>query len=91
MGGRRVAKDWGDVQPENSTQTGTVNLTAQSHPAIDVYDNSMAVLALDDLVGLLQAAGRPPSDWLPWMARRLVGERRGGVVADRVSIRAWRP
>lgn len=48
--------DWGDVQPEDNP--GTV-WDAKTHPAIDIYDNSMYVLALDAWVSLLGGASAP--------------------------------
>ena len=42
--------DWGDVQPEHSW--GVV-LDENSHPAIDIYDNAMFVIALNDLIAML--------------------------------------
>ncbi|HVW06851.1 MAG TPA: hypothetical protein VHB78_17735 [Vicinamibacterales bacterium] len=48
--------DWGDVQPE--TRAGVYFSAANSHPAIDIYDNAMFLLAVDayvDLVGATDA------------------------------------
>ena len=45
--------DWGDVQPEHSW--GVV-LDGNSHPAIDIYDNAMFVIAMNNLVDLLDDA-----------------------------------
>ncbi len=42
--------DWGDVQPEH--KWGVV-LDENSHRAIDIYDNAMFVIALDNLVDML--------------------------------------
>jgi glycogen debranching enzyme len=41
--------DWGDVQPE--TPWGVV-MDSASHPAIDIYDNAMLVIALNDYLSL---------------------------------------
>ncbi|MEO8415407.1 MAG: hypothetical protein ABI472_17235 [Ginsengibacter sp.] len=41
--------DWGDVQPE--TPWGVV-MDSSSHPAIDIYDNAMLVIALNDYIEL---------------------------------------
>jgi len=41
--------DWGDVQPEHEWG---VELNADSHKAIDVYDNAMLVIALNNLIEL---------------------------------------
>jgi glycogen debranching enzyme len=38
--------DWGDVQPEHGWG---VDLDANTHPAIDIYDNAMFVIALNNL------------------------------------------
>lgn len=42
--------DWGDVQPENGWG---VDLDANTHPAIDIYDNAMFIVALNDLCKIL--------------------------------------
>ncbi len=42
--------DWGDVQPEHSLG---VILDANTHPAIDIYDNAMFVIALNNLTEML--------------------------------------
>lgn len=44
--------DWGDVQPE--TPWGVV-MDSASHPAIDIYDNAMMVIALNDFIRLFPA------------------------------------
>lgn len=44
--------DWGDVQPEHEWG---VFLTEDTHPAIDVYDNAMFVIALNNLCEMLPA------------------------------------
>jgi hypothetical protein len=41
--------DWGDVQPEH--QWG-VEMDEESHPAIDVYDNAMFIMAISDFLDL---------------------------------------
>lgn len=41
--------DWGDVQPE--TPWGVV-MDSSSHPAIDIYDNAMLVIALNNFIEL---------------------------------------
>ena len=38
--------DWGDVQPEHGWG---VDLDSNTHPAIDIYDNAMFVIALNNL------------------------------------------
>ncbi len=45
--------DWGDVQPEHGWG---VDLDANTHPAIDIYDNAMFVIALNNLTEMLPAA-----------------------------------
>lgn len=42
--------DWGDVQPEHSWG---VELDSLSHPAIDVYDNAMFVIAIRHYISLI--------------------------------------
>jgi hypothetical protein len=42
--------DWGDVQPEH---VWGVELDANSHRAIDIYDNAMFVIALNDYLRLI--------------------------------------
>ncbi|WP_340111567.1 hypothetical protein [Maribellus mangrovi] len=42
--------DWGDVQPEHGWG---VDLDQNTHPAIDIYDNAMFIIALDNLMELL--------------------------------------
>ncbi len=42
--------DWGDVQPEHGWG---VDLDENTHPAIDIYDNAMFVIALNNLVEIL--------------------------------------
>jgi GH15 family glucan-1,4-alpha-glucosidase len=42
--------DWGDVQPEHGWG---VDLDANTHPAIDIYDNAMFVIALGNMMELL--------------------------------------
>lgn len=45
--------DWGDVQPEHGWG---VDLDANTHPAIDIYDNAMFVIALNNLTEILPSA-----------------------------------
>lgn len=45
--------DWGDVQPEHGWG---VDLDANTHPAIDIYDNAMFIIALKNLTEMLPAA-----------------------------------
>ena len=51
--------DWGDVQPEHGWG---VDLDANTHPAIDIYDNAMFVIALNNLTGMVPATR---SKWEP--------------------------
>ncbi len=51
--------DWGDVQPEHGWG---VDIDANTHRAIDIYDNAMLVIALDNLVELLP---QTKTKWLP--------------------------
>ena len=48
--------DWGDVQPEHGWG---VDLDQNTHPAIDIYDNAMFIIALNNLIELLpQSKGK---------------------------------
>ncbi len=42
--------DWGDVQPEHGWG---VDLDQNTHPAIDIYDNAMFIIALNDFIEML--------------------------------------
>ncbi|MBW8330751.1 MAG: hypothetical protein K0M40_01930 [Prolixibacteraceae bacterium] len=42
--------DWGDVQPEHGWG---VDLDANTHPAIDIYDNAMFIVALNNMIEIL--------------------------------------
>ena len=42
--------DWGDVQPEHGWG---VDLDANTHPAIDIYDNAMFIIALNNLMEII--------------------------------------
>lgn len=42
--------DWGDVQPEHGWG---VDLDDNTHPAIDIYDNAMLIIALNNLMDML--------------------------------------
>jgi glycogen debranching enzyme len=42
--------DWGDVQPEHGWG---VDLDANTHPAIDIYDNAMFIIALNNLTEII--------------------------------------
>jgi hypothetical protein len=56
--------DWGDVQPEHEWG---VELDVASHRACDIYDNALAVVAMDELIPLL--AGQPERQ-KRWQSRR---------------------
>ncbi len=45
--------DWGDVQPEHGWG---VDVDENTHPAIDIYDNAMFLIALDNLMEMLPAS-----------------------------------
>lgn len=47
--------DWGDVQPEHGWG---VDLDDNTHPAIDIYDNAMYIIALDNLIEMMPNAGK---------------------------------
>ena len=51
--------DWGDVQPEHGWG---VDLDENTHPAIDIYDNAMFIIALNNLTEILPAS---QSKWNP--------------------------
>jgi len=51
--------DWGDVQPEHGWG---VDLDNNTHPAIDIYDNAMFVIALNNLIEILPSA---KGKWAP--------------------------
>lgn len=51
--------DWGDVQPEHGWG---VDLDANTHPAIDIYDNAMLLIALGNMMELLPDT---KSKWQP--------------------------
>jgi glycogen debranching enzyme len=42
--------DWGDVQPEHGWG---VDLDNNTHPAIDIYDNAMFIIALNNMMDIL--------------------------------------
>lgn len=52
--------DWGDVQPESPWG---VALDAQSHRALDIYDNAMLILALNDYLDLLGPKSPDAPHW----------------------------
>jgi hypothetical protein len=56
--------DWGDVQPEHDWG---VELNADTHKAIDIYDNAMFVIAINDY---LQFANIPGSQRQYWTKTR---------------------
>lgn len=45
--------DWGDVQPEHGWG---VDIDENTHPAIDIYDNAMFIIALNNLMEMIPAA-----------------------------------
>jgi hypothetical protein len=68
--------DWGDVQPE--TEFG-VELDANSHRAIDIYDNAMFAIAIGDYLHLLP----PGAPSIP------VWTRRHADLVRNVRVRLW--
>jgi hypothetical protein len=52
--------DWGDVQPESPWG---VELDAQSHRTLDIYDNAMLILALHDYLELLGDRSPEATKW----------------------------
>lgn len=65
--------DWGDVQPEHSWG---VNLSGDTHRAIDIYDNAMFLIALDNLMELI------PDQRNKWQAIR-------DRIAENVRTHLW--
>jgi glycogen debranching enzyme len=51
--------DWGDVQPEHGWG---VDLDNNTHPAIDIYDNAMFIIALNNMMEILPAT---KTKWTP--------------------------
>jgi len=51
--------DWGDVQPEHGWG---VDLDENTHPAIDIYDNAMFIIALNNLTEMIPATR---AKWTP--------------------------
>ena len=51
--------DWGDVQPEHGWG---VDWDENTHPAIDIYDNAMFIIALDNLIEMVPTV---KEKWLP--------------------------
>ncbi len=49
--------DWGDVQPEHGWG---VDVDENTHPAIDIYDNAMFIIALNNLMEMLPST---KSNW----------------------------
>jgi hypothetical protein len=62
--------DWGDNQPEDSPGAW---LDDKSHPAIDIYDNAMFILALRDYIHLV---GDPAGKWQSILDRTRANTRR---------------
>ena len=65
--------DWGDVQPEH---TWGVDLSDDTHYAIDVYDNAMFLIALDNLMELI------PGQKNKWQAIR-------DRIAENIRTHLW--
>ncbi len=51
--------DWGDVQPEHGWG---VDWDDNTHPAIDIYDNAMFIIALDNMIEMVPSA---KTEWAP--------------------------
>ena len=58
--------DWGDVQPEHRWG---VEMDEQSHPAIDVYDNAMFIVAIDNFIELAGPRDSRAKRWKTVAAR----------------------
>lgn len=52
--------DWGDVQPEHSWG---VEINADTHKAIDIYDNAMFVIAINDYLGFAVVPAKARKYW----------------------------
>lgn len=52
--------DWGDVQPEHSWG---VELDSSSHPAIDIYDNAMFIIAIENYILLIPSEASEQKRW----------------------------
>lgn len=52
--------DWGDVQPEHDWG---VEINADTHQAIDIYDNAMFVIALNDYLGMANLSRAQRQYW----------------------------
>ncbi len=52
--------DWGDVQPESPWG---VELDADSHRSLDVYDNAMLVIAINDYLQLIGSSAPEAKRW----------------------------
>ncbi len=65
--------DWGDVQPEHEWG---VNLDASSHPAIDIYDNAMFLLAMDAYLDVVTLAAEEEKAWRDFRATLAVNARK---------------
>jgi hypothetical protein len=52
--------DWGDVQPEHNWG---VEIDANTHKTIDIYDNAMFVIAIQDYLGFASIPASERSHW----------------------------
>ena len=52
--------DWGDVQPEHEWG---VEMNQDSHPAIDVYDNAMFIMAINNFLDLIERDYKDVRKW----------------------------
>ena len=68
--------DWGDVQPE--TNPGT-HVNAQTHRSVSIYNNAMALIAIDDFVSLSGGDDAVRRRWTATRAR----------LAERVREHLW--
>lgn len=80
---------WGDVQPEHEWG---VELDANSHPAIDIYDNAMFIIALNDLLHLLGPNSERTTRWRE-VRDQVKNAIRGNVVSHTLASTAieWHP
>jgi len=78
--------DWGDVQPEHDWG---VYLTADTHKAIDVYDNAMFLVALDHFMEMIPAKRskwQPVRDGIAASARKHLWDAKRGKFRPHVYL-----
>lgn len=63
--------DWGDVQPEHDWG---VEMDSSSHPAIDIYDNAMFVIAINNYIAMIN--DKDKIDYWTEVAQRITDNAR---------------